>query len=75
MFAADAGPLIGSAVFRWKLATIALALANVAVFHLAWRRRFATWGQDPPAAARATAAASLLLWLTAAALGRLIAYA
>lgn len=75
MFAADAGPLIRSEIFGWKLALIALALANVAIVHAAWRRRFAAWDQGPPRAARLTAATSLGLWLAAAAMGRLIAYA
>lgn len=75
MFAADAGALIRSPLFRWKLALIAAALCNVAAFHLLWRRRLESWSAAPPPAARLAAAASLGLWLAAAALGRLIAYA
>jgi len=75
MFAADAGPLARSPLFRWKLALIAAALANVAVFHALWRRRDARWSGGVPPAARLVAAASLGLWLAAATLGRLIAYA
>jgi hypothetical protein len=75
MFAADAGALARSAVFRWKIAVIAAALLNVAGFHLLWRRRLDDWTGGAPPAARAAAAASLMLWLAAAALGRLIAYA
>lgn len=75
MFAADAGALARSPVFRWKLALIALALANVAVVHALHRRRFTAWDDAPPPAARLTAAASLGLWLAVATLGRLIAYA
>jgi hypothetical protein len=75
MFAADAGALVRSALFRWKLVLIAAALANVAAVHLIWRRRLESWSGAVPAAARLTAAASLGLWLAAATLGRLIAYA
>lgn len=75
MFSADAGPLARSALFRWKLVLIAAALANVAAFHLLWRRRAEGWSGEVPAAARLIAAASLGLWLGAATLGRLIAYA
>lgn len=75
MFSADAGALVRSPLFRWKLALICAALANVAAFHLVWRRRLEAWSGGVPAAARLVAAASLGLWLAAAALGRLIAYA
>lgn len=75
MFAADAASLAGSAVFRWKLALIAAALANSAAFRLLWRRQLAGWDGDPPMAGRIMAAASILLWLTIGALGRTIAYA
>lgn len=75
MFAADAGPLVKSDVFRFKLAAIAAALVNVAAVHAVWGRRLDRWDIRPPRLAAITAAASLGLWLTAAALGRLIAYA
>lgn len=74
MFSADSVALSRSAVFRWKLGAIAAALANLAAFHVMARGRIADWGPRTPVAARAAAAASLALWLTAAALGRLIAY-
>jgi hypothetical protein len=74
MFAADAGSLVISNVFRWKLALIVLALANAGAYHLLWRRRLALWDVDPPLAGRAMAAGSLILWLLVAALGRWIAY-
>lgn len=75
MFAADAVSLAGSPVFRWKLALIALALANAAAFRLLWRRRLSDWDAHAPAVGRIMAAGSILLWLTIGALGRLIAYA
>ena len=70
MFAADARALAASDTFRWKLAAIALGLANALLFRRLWRGRL----DALPLSGRAMAAASLLLWLTAAALGRLIAY-
>jgi len=70
MFAADARALVGAGTFRLKLAAIGLALANALLFRWLWRGRL----DALPATGRAMAAGSLLLWLTAAALGRLIAY-
>ena len=74
MFAADASSLVVSTVFRWKIALIVLALANVGAYHLLWRRRLASWDVDPPLSGRVMAAGSLTLWLLVAALGRWIAY-
>ncbi len=67
LFAAEATAIAANPVFRLKLLAILLALANVAVNEWALRR-----GEG--AAARRTAFASLLLWLTVAGLGRAIAY-
>jgi len=72
MFAADATTLAGSATFRWKLALIALALANAVVFRVRFNRLLDR--EAPPAQARAHAGLSLVLWLSIAALGRMIAY-
>lgn len=74
MFAADAASLVGSPVFRWKLALIVLALANAVAFRLLWRHRLADWDAGAPAAGRVMAAVSILLWLTIGTLGRMIAY-
>jgi hypothetical protein len=74
MFAADAGPLVRSPIFQWKLAVIGLAIANLAAFHLLRRVDYAEWDGKAPLGLRLMAAASITLWLTAAALGRLIAY-
>ena len=75
MFAADAVSLAGSEVFRWKLAMLAVALANALAFRAFWRHRLADWDTAPPFAGRAMAAGSILLWLTIGALGRAIDYA
>ena len=74
LFAADAETLVNSDTFRWKLALIALALTNALVFRWLWQRRLAGWDGEPPAAGRLMAAASILLWLGVATLGRWIAY-
>ena len=74
MFCADATALVGSTVFRWKMALITLALANAVAFRWLWRRRMARWDVDPPPAGRVMAAGSLGLWLIIAGLGRWIAY-
>lgn len=72
LFAADAAALATSEIFRFKLLLIAVALANVALFH--WR--FGRAASDPPpATARLLALFSLLLWTGVAIAGRLIAYA
>ncbi|MFN3514499.1 MAG: hypothetical protein ACK41C_15735 [Phenylobacterium sp.] len=74
MFAADAGPLVRAEVFQRKMVLIVLALANAAAYRVFWRRHAATWDQTAPTAARALALTSLMLWMTVAAFGRLIAY-
>lgn len=74
MFAADAGALARSSIFRWKLSLIALALANAAAFRWLWRTRLERWGDAAPLPGRLMAVGSVLLWLGIAALGRLIAY-
>lgn len=73
MVAADAA-VAQSEVFRWKLALIGLALANAVAFRLIWRNRIETWDRAPPVIGRLMAAGSILLWLTVAAFGRMIAY-
>lgn len=72
LFAADAGPLYRSETFRWKLALIAAALVNAALFRRLWPE--ARLGEAAPTGARAMAAVSVGLWLWVGALGRLIAY-
>jgi hypothetical protein len=74
MFASDAGPLLGSAMFQRKLALITLAVANALAFRVIWRRRMADWDRAAPAAGQVMAAASVAIWLMVAAFGRLIAY-
>lgn len=75
LFAADGTALARSDIFLRKLVLIGAALANAVAFRVLWRDRQAGWTGSVPVAARAMAALSLLLWLSAGALGRWIAYA
>lgn len=70
LFVADARALAGSSIFLAKLGLIALAALNALAFRIGWRRL----DDHPPLAARALAAASLILWLSVVIAGRLIAY-
>jgi hypothetical protein len=69
LFSADARALIHSQLLQAKLLLILIALSNAIAFRMLWH------GDEPvPTPLRAMAVASIALWLTVAALGRLIAY-
>jgi hypothetical protein len=70
MFLADAKGLIGAGVFQLKVALIAVGVGNALLFH----RLFGDLRHGAPLAAKAMAAFSLAVWLSAAAVGRLIGY-
>jgi hypothetical protein len=76
MFVAHAGDLIANPIFALKMCLIMAAGINAALFHAAVFRGASGWDIDvmPPSAARASAALSLLLWLSVIACGRLLAY-
>jgi hypothetical protein len=76
MFVAHATEMAASPVFRLKLALIVAAGLNALVFHRGTFRSATSWDRDvtAPAAARASAVASLLLWTTVICCGRLLAY-
>jgi hypothetical protein len=76
MFVAHAGDLIANPVFAVKMCLILLAGANAGVFHAGIFRNAGQWDVDvmPPPAARASAAVSLLIWISVIACGRLLAY-
>jgi len=76
MFVAHASDLISNPVFALKLSLVGLAGANAAVFHTGVFRSAVNWDVDvlPPLAARAAGAASLLIWVSVIACGRLLAY-
>lgn len=65
LLAPEAVPIAGNPAFQLKFAAIALALLNVGLN---------SWALAKGSDGRATAAASLALWLTVAAMGRSIAY-
>jgi hypothetical protein len=71
LFAADAGPLSRSLVFRVKLLLIAAGLVNALLFRL---RYGDLSSREPSPRARLMAAGSITAWLSVGALGRLIAY-
>ena len=76
MFTAHASDLLTNRAFQLKLLLILSAGINAAVFHVGAYRSVAAWDREaaPPAAARVHAAASLLLWFSVIACGRLLAY-
>jgi len=76
MFAAHATEMAANPAFRLKLALMAAALVNAAVFHRVPFRSVAVWDTGPraPVAARLAGALSLLLWTGVIACGRLLAY-
>jgi len=74
LFSADAAHVVRNPAFQVKMALLALALANIVIAHAGPWRRLASWSDAPPAAARLTAACSLVLWLGVICAGRLIAY-
>lgn len=75
MFSAHPDEFASSTVFRLKLALIAAAGLNAAIFHMGVYRSAPIWGQDAaPASAKAQALLSLLLWIAVISCGRLLAY-
>ena len=76
MFMAHASDFLTNRAFQLKLLLIMLAGVNAAAFHVGIYRSVARWDEHatPPAAARLHALASLLLWFSVLACGRLLAY-
>ena len=76
MFVAHANDLLSNPLFAVKMCLILLAGANAGLLHAGVFRSAGQWDVDvmPPFAARASAAASLLLWISVIACGRLLAY-
>jgi hypothetical protein len=62
--------------FRLKLIMLAVALANIVIFHNQIQKNQAAWDAmpKPPAGVRTAAALSLTAWIVVITLGRLIAY-
>jgi hypothetical protein len=76
MFSAHAGEFVDNRAFAVKLTLLMLAATNAAAFHAGVYRSVAKWDRDAaaPAGARLHALASVVLWLSIIACGRLIAY-
>lgn len=76
MFSAHPDEFVSNPVFLFKLALIASAGLNAAVFHLGVFRSVEAWDREvtAPAPARLQATLSLLLWFVVITCGRLLAY-
>jgi hypothetical protein len=75
MFTAHASEFIANPVFALKMCLILGAGVNAAIFHAGVFRSAATWDVGvTPLGARAAGAASLLVWISVIACGRLLAY-
>jgi hypothetical protein len=76
MFSAHATEFAVNPAFRLKLALVAAACLNAAVFHRWPFRSVSAWNVDaePPPAAKLAAVLSLTLWTGVIACGRLLAY-
>jgi hypothetical protein len=76
MFAAHATEMVENPAFRVKLALIAAAFLNAAVFHRVPFRSVVDWDVDAraPVTARVAGGMSLGLWTGVIACGRLLAY-
>lgn len=75
MFASSAVSYAENRVFLIKLGLLLVAGLNVLFFHLHPQHRVLAAGHEAPALLRASAGASLLLWLAIVVLGRWIAFA
>jgi len=76
MFSAHATEFAANPAFRLKLALVAAACLNAAVFHRWPFRSVSAWNVDAesPPAAKLAAGLSLTLWFGVIACGRLLAY-
>ena len=80
MFIAHASEFISSPVFAVKMCLIMAAGVNAALFHTIVFPSVGVWDSEEmrklgtPPSARACAAASLLIWISVIACGRLLAY-
>lgn len=76
LFASNAPAYANNTQFLLKLAAIAFAGVNMAVFHLTAHRRIDEWDEalPPPTAVRTAGALSLLSWVAVICLGRWIGF-
>lgn len=76
MFASNAITYAENTLFWWKMAVLAAAGLNMAIFHLGIYRRIDAWDAQlpPPRAARLAGLSSMVLWITVIVLGRWIGF-
>jgi hypothetical protein len=76
LFATRATDAYESPFFRLKLTLLALGAVNIVMFHATVDRRRDEWDSDarPPLRARLAGGASLVLWFSIIAAGRIMAY-
>ena len=76
LFTSDAVDFSTNPALQWKLGLIGLAGLNALVFQLRIKPGAAPWDRDAPApaAARLSAALSIILWVAIIIAGRMIAY-
>ena len=75
LFVSQAKALSTNGVFGLKLILILIAITNAGIFHRFTFRSASNWStSETPAAAKAAAVISLLLWMSVISCGRLIAY-
>ena len=76
MFVTNAGTYYHNAYFRAKMALLVLSGVNMLAFELTARRSVHTWDRDAaaPAAGRAVAAVSLVVWIGVIVLGRWVGF-
>ena len=76
LFTSHATKVYANPYFRTKMVLLVLAGLNAGLFHLTIDRRRADWNTAPipPPAARAAGLASLLVWFSVIAAGRMVAY-
>jgi hypothetical protein len=74
LFALHADELLDSRVFKVKMALLLAAGINAAIFRTGPYQSVSAWDRDatPPAAARASVAASIAIWLAIIACGQLL---
>jgi hypothetical protein len=76
LFASHAVKYLGNWPFRVKLCLLAMAGANMLIFHLTTYRGVSAWDRapSPPTSARIAAAMSMLTWMAVIVSGRLIGF-
>lgn len=74
LFVARATEYAASGFFLAKMAVVGVASVNALSLHLLGRNRLATAAEPPPKRVRLAAGVSLVAWLAALTLGRLVGY-